>query len=152
VDAADMVEPVITRGQATGVLKRWISNAEISPGEQEAVLMITPKVASNTDVANRFVLAYVQGLHDYRAAFGPEKKDQDAVIQSLLPLLDGFTADLLKEMSPTALDPDGLVNGPSLKDEQDWYAAHGYIKTPVQVENVVDNSFAQHARDVLGKK
>jgi NitT/TauT family transport system substrate-binding protein len=153
VDAADLVEPGITLGETQGALKRWISNAEISPGEQEAVLMITPKLAANTDVADRFVLAYVRGVHDYRAAFGPEKRDQDAVIQALLPLLpSGYTADLLRRVSPVALDADGLVNGPSLKGEQDWYAAHGFIKTPVDVDEVVDNGFAEHARDALAKQ
>ena len=150
VDAADIVEPSITLGEAKGLLKRWISNAEISPGEQEAVVMITPRLAANTDLANRFLMAYVQAVHDYLAAFGPEKTDQDAVIQAMLPLLpDGYTADLLRQLSPLALDPDGLVNGPSLKNEQEWYAAHGFIKTPVDTDDVVDNSFAEHARDTL---
>jgi NitT/TauT family transport system substrate-binding protein len=150
VDAADLVEPGITLGEAKGVLKRWISNAEISPGEQEAVVMITPKLAANTDVANRFMLAYVQAVHDYRAAFGPERTNQDAMVQAMLPLMpDGYTADLLKALSPVALDPDGLVNGPSLKAEQDWYADHGFVKTPVNTDEVVDNSFAEHARDML---
>jgi hypothetical protein len=95
-------------------------------------------------------MAYVQGVHAYRDAFGPEKKEQDAVIQELLPLLGtGYTADLLRSTAPTTVDADGLVNGPSLKDEQDWYAAHGFIKTPVNIEDVVDNSFAEHARGVL---
>jgi len=153
VDAADMVEPGITLGEAKGLLKRWISNAEISPGEQEAVVMITPKLAANTDVANRFMLAYVQAVHDYRAAFGPEKTDQDAVVQAMLPLMpDGYTTELLRSLSPVALDPDGLVNGPSLKNEQDWYAEHGFVKTPVDVDTVVDNSFAEHARDMLKQR
>jgi ABC-type nitrate/sulfonate/bicarbonate transport system substrate-binding protein len=60
VDAADLVEPGITLGKAQGALKRWSSNAEISPGEQEAVLMITPKLAAATDVADRFILAYIR--------------------------------------------------------------------------------------------
>jgi NitT/TauT family transport system substrate-binding protein len=151
IDAADMVEPAITQGESQGVLKRWISNAEIAPGEQEAVLMITPQLAGNTDVANRFIQAYVQGLRDYRAAFGPEKTDQAAVIASVTPLLpSSYSPALVAKVSPLALDPDGLVNTDSLKHQQEWYIAHGFIKTPADVDKTVDNSFAEHARTVLG--
>jgi NitT/TauT family transport system substrate-binding protein len=150
IDAADMVEPSITQGEAQGVLKRWVSNAEIAPGEQEAVLMITPALANNTDVANRFILAYVQGLHDYRSAFGPEKTDQAAVISSVMPMLpSSYTADLVSRVHPTALDPDGLVNADSLKHQQDWYMQHGFVKSLADVDKLVDNSFVEHARTVL---
>jgi ABC-type nitrate/sulfonate/bicarbonate transport system substrate-binding protein len=150
IDAADMVEPTITQGEAQGVLKRWVSNAEIAPGEQEAVLMITPQLAANTDVANRFILGYVQGLHDYRAAFGAEKADQSAVISSVMPMLpSSYTPDLVSKVSPLALDPDGLVNGDSLKHQQDWYMQHGFIKTAADIDKVVDNSFVEQAKATL---
>jgi NitT/TauT family transport system substrate-binding protein len=150
IDAADMVEPSITQGEAQGVLKRWISNADIAPGEQEAVLMITPQLAANTDVANRFMLAYVQGLHDYRAAFGPEKTDQAAVIAGVMPMLpSSYTPELVSKVHPVALDADGLVDVDSLKHQQDWYMQHGFVKTPADVDKVVDNSFAEHAKTAL---
>ena len=150
IDAADMVEPAITQGESQGVLKRWISNAEIAPGEQEAVLMITPQLAGNQDVANRFILAYVRGLHDYQAAFGPEKTDQTAMISSVMPLLpSSYTPDLVSKVRPLGLDADGLVDGDSLKHQQDWYMAHGFVKTAASVDQVVDNSFAEHARTAL---
>jgi ABC-type nitrate/sulfonate/bicarbonate transport system substrate-binding protein len=150
IDAAEMSEPALTGGQEQGVLRRWVSNAEIDPGEQAVVMMITPGLAANRDVADRFVLALVQGVHEYRAAFGPEKKDQEAVIGAMLPLLGtSYTADILRKMAPAAVDPDGLVNGDSIKDQQDWYAAHGFVKNEVNVDTVVDNSYAEHARATL---
>ena len=150
IDSADMVEPSITQGEANRVLKRWVSNAEIAPGEQEAVLMITPQLAANQDVANRFILAYVQGLHDYRAAFGPEKTDQSTVIGSVMPMLPtSYNADLVSKVKPLALDPDGLVNADSLKHQQDWYMQHGFIKTAADIDKVVDNSFVERAKTSL---
>jgi NitT/TauT family transport system substrate-binding protein len=150
IDAAEMSEPALTVGQEQGVLRRWVSNAEINPGEQDVVMMITPGLAANRDVADRFVLALVQAVHDYRAAFGPEKKDQEAVVGAMLPLLGtSYTADILRKMAPVAVDPDGLVNGDSIKDQQDWYAAHGFVKNQVNVDTVVDNSYAEHARAAL---
>jgi NitT/TauT family transport system substrate-binding protein len=153
IDAADMVEPSITQGEAQGVLKRWVSNAEIAPGEQEAVLMITPQLAGNQDVANRFILAYVQGLHDYRAAFGAEKTDQAAMISSIMPMLpSSYNADLVSKVKPLALDPDGLVNADSLKHQQDWYMQHGFVKTAADIDKTVDNSFAERARSALAQR
>jgi NitT/TauT family transport system substrate-binding protein len=150
IDAADMVEPSITQGEANGVLKRWVSNAEIAPGEQEAVLMITPQLAGNQDVANKFILAYVQGLHDYRAAFGDEKTDQANVISSVMPMLPtSYTPELVSKVKPLALDADGLVNADSLKHQQDWYMQHGFVKAAADIDKVVDNSFAEHARSAL---
>jgi ABC-type nitrate/sulfonate/bicarbonate transport system substrate-binding protein len=150
IDAAEMSEPALTVGQEQGVLRRWVSNAEINPGEQAVVMMITPGLAANRDVADRFVLALVQAVHEYRAAFGPEKKDQEAVVGAMLPLLGtSYTADILRKMAPVAVDPDGLVNGDSITDQQDWYAAHGFVKNQVNVDTVVDNSYAEHARATL---
>jgi NitT/TauT family transport system substrate-binding protein len=150
IDAADMVEPSITQGEAKGVLKRWISNAEIAPGEQEAVLMITPQLASNQDVANRFIQAYVQGLHDYVEAFGPQHIDEAGVIGSVMPMLpSAYTPELVSKVSPLGLDTDGLVDADSLRRQQDWYVAHGLVKTAANIDEVVDNSFAQRARSVL---
>jgi NitT/TauT family transport system substrate-binding protein len=152
IDAADMVEPSITQGEAQNVLKRWVSNAEIAPGEQEAVLMITPQLAGNQDLANRFMLAYVQGLRDYRAAFGAEKTDQPALIASIMPMLpSSYNADLVSKVKPLALDPDGLVNADSLKHQQDWYMQHGFVKAAADIDKVVDNSFAEHAKSALAK-
>jgi NitT/TauT family transport system substrate-binding protein len=153
IDAAEVVEPALTLGEEQGVLRRWMSNAEISPGQQEVVMMVTPKFAANKDVADRFMLALVEGLHEYRAAFGPEKKDQEAVIAAVLPLLgNNYTADILRKIRPLGLDANGFVNGDSLKQQQDWYAAHGFIKTPVNIDDVVDNSFAERAKDGLNKR
>ena len=150
IDAAEMSEPALTVGQEQGVLRRWVSNAEINPGEQDVVMMVAPGLAANRDVADRFVLALVQAVHDYRAAFGPEKKDQEAVLGAMLPLLGtSYTADILRKMAPVAVDPDGLVNGDSIKDQQDWYAAHGFVKNPVNVDTVVDNSYGEDARAAL---
>ena len=153
IDAAEVVEPALSLGQEQGVLRRWISNAEIAPGQQEVVMMITPRLAANRDLADRFVLGLVQGVHDYRAAFGPEKKDQDAVIAAVLPLVGaGYTADVLRKVYPVGLDPDGLVNGDSLKEQQEWYVAHGFVKSPVNIDAVVDNSFAERARVSLASQ
>jgi hypothetical protein len=52
-------------------------------------------------------------------------------------------------MVPVAVDPDGLVNADSIKDQQDWYAEHGFVKNQVNVDTVVDNSYAEHARATL---
>lgn len=131
-------------------MRRWASNAEINPGEQVVVMMMTPGLAANRDVADRFVLALVQAVRDYRAAFGPEKKDQEAVMTAMVPLLGtNYTADILRKIAPVGLDPDGFVNGDSIKDQQDWYAAHGFVKSPVNIDTVVDNSFAERARATL---
>jgi ABC-type nitrate/sulfonate/bicarbonate transport system substrate-binding protein len=150
IDAADLTEPTLTLGQEQGLVRPWVSDAEIDPGQQKGVMMITPGLAAKPDVADRFVLALVQAERDYRAAFGPQKKDQEAVIGAVLPLLGtNFTADILRKMAPLGLDPDGFVNGNSIKDQQDWYAAHGLVNKPVNIEAVVDNSFAERARATL---
>ena len=150
IDVAAVSEPTLTVGQDQGVLRRWVSNAEINPGEQEVVMTITPGLAGNREVADRFVLALVQAIHDYRAAFGPEKRDQEAVVGAMLPWLGtNYTADTLRRMAPVGMDPDGLVNRDSIKDQQDWYVAHGLVKKTVDVDAVVDNSFAERAGATL---
>jgi len=42
-----------------------------------------------------------------------------------------------------------LATADSSKDQQDWYAKHGFVKNQVDVDTVVDNSYAEHARATL---
>jgi hypothetical protein len=64
-------------------------------------------------------------------------------------LPSAYTPELVSKVSPLGLDTDGMVDADSLRRQQDWYVAHGLVKTAANIDEVVDNSFAQRARSVL---
>src|SRR5438552_3089640 len=62
IDAAVQVDPTAAVAVNRGVAVKWHEAAELSPGVQAAVIVYSPKFAQQTDVADRWMLAYLQGV------------------------------------------------------------------------------------------
>ncbi len=81
VDAAFMVEPLITQANEKNIARVLVRAGSVDPGAELAVLMYSGAFAKETDAATKFMVAYLKGARDYYDAFY-EKKDRDAVIPS----------------------------------------------------------------------
>jgi hypothetical protein len=54
-------------------------------------------------------------------------------------------------MRPTGLDPDGKVLEAAIANQQDYYAEIGQVQEKVEMDRVLDLSFAEYAVSVLGE-
>ncbi|MHB1344746.1 MAG: ABC transporter substrate-binding protein [Thermoleophilia bacterium] len=150
IDAAVQIESLITGGEEAGILSYFKDAEEYAPGEQVAVLLYSDDFAKNTEVANLFMYAHLQGVRAYNDAIVQGSKDRDAVLAILTK--DTFIDDpaMWTKMRPTGLNVDGSVLEDAVAGQQDYYAEIGQVDTTVTMDKVLDMSFATWAVDQLG--
>jgi len=151
IDAAMMIEPLLTNAVSAGVFGVYKRTDEFYPNQQIAVILYAPHlVTQQREVGERFMLAYVKGLRDHWDAYtrGVGKAE-------LLDILSRNTAvkdkALLEQLVPVGLNPDGYVNMSTFSDDVEWWTDHGYVQGRVDPAQVVDNSFVDYAVERLGR-
>jgi len=151
IDAGTYIEPFITDSAAKGLISVWKRGDEYTPNQQVAVIQYAPGFAKRTDLATRFMVAYLKGVRLYNDAFA--RKDPAARAE-VVDILASQTAlkdkSLYDKMGLPGLDPNGTVNTADLKRQQDYYLSSGQQKNSADLDKVVDGSFASAALKQLG--
>jgi NitT/TauT family transport system substrate-binding protein len=137
------------------VAVRIAGNDEVYPYQQTAVVLYSEEFATKRpEIALKFMRAYLKGVRDYNDALeggriaGPASDDLITLLQTYTDLKD---AEVYRQLSPNACDPDGAVNLDSLRKDLEFFRELNLIeKGNISVENVVDQSFAQKAVQELG--
>jgi NitT/TauT family transport system substrate-binding protein len=75
------------------------------------------------------------------------RQEAIAILTRNTPIKD---AALYERMAMPGLAPDGRINVPSLTRDQDFWLARGVQQSPVNLGELVDQSFADAAVAVLG--
>lgn len=148
VDAAFLLEPLVTRAVDQNIAVYWKPGDQIAPNHQAAVLVYSQKF-STTEAAKRFMVAYLKGVRDYNDAF---RKNIDK--NSILSILSAYTklpVDIVTKANPPGLNPDGYVNIASIKEEQDYFFSTGQVKEKADIDKIVDHQYADYAIQKLGK-
>ncbi|HEY8394584.1 MAG TPA: ABC transporter substrate-binding protein [Thermaerobacter sp.] len=152
VDVAMHIEPLITQGEAQGILKRFgDAGRDYAQGFQIAEVLASPQFVADKELSQRFMLAYVKALRDYNDAF--VKRDK-AKMAEIIPIMTKYTAlkdpALWEKVYVPGLNPDGRLNVESLQAQLDWYRENGYFKGEIDLQRVVDQSLVEYAAGVLG--
>jgi NitT/TauT family transport system substrate-binding protein len=152
VDVALQIDPLLTLGEAQGILVPWKRAAEIYPGQQIGAVMYGPRIGEiGQNLGNRFMVAYVKGLRDYNEAFGPRRAGRAEVVSILTKNTNVKDPTLYDKVTWDYMNPDGYINADTLARDMDWYVANGYLTEKPDLNRVVDNSFADYAVRTLGK-
>ena len=61
-----------------------------------------------------------------------------------------MNADLLRRHGFTGIDPDGRINAESAAFDMNWYLEGGHIERPIDLDQFIDVSYADHAVAQLG--
>ncbi len=145
IEVASTLEPVCAQAVAQGVAVRWRTTADYHPGQTVATVFYSPQFAQNTDLATRFMVAYLQGVRDYRRAY----LEKDAALrQKLDPVMAAWTGidpSVYDGMVIPELLPDGQVNVRSIEELQDFFLQTGQIPERADIQRYVDNSFREAA-------
>jgi len=150
IDASNMLEPLLTRTLDEGFAALYKRTDEIYPYQQNAALLYGPQfMANQRDVAQRFMVAYVQGLRYYNDAFTKGLNKADVV--AILARNTKVDPSVVERMTPVGLNPDGYINMDAFAADVDWWTSQGFIKTRVDPAEVVDNSFVDYAIARLGR-
>jgi len=153
VDASVSVEPgpaIATRNGIAVVVK---SDDEIIPYHQIAVLLYSETLAAKSDVARRFMRAYLRAVRFYNGALqdghmaGPNADEVISILAASTPVKDPA---IYKAITPTGINPDGRVNVQSLADDLQFYREQGLIKGDIKVDRLVDDSFVSAVLGEIG--
>jgi NitT/TauT family transport system substrate-binding protein len=149
IDAALQVEPAATQAVRRGVAVKWREAAEVRPGVQAAVVAYSPQFAQRTDIARRWMIAYLQGVRDYTDAF--TKNLNRAEIVGILTRQTAVTdPSLYDQMGFSYIDPNGRVSEDSLVETLEWFTQQGFVSQTPNLRDALDLSFADFAVDRLG--
>ncbi|MDB5594130.1 MAG: tauA [Hyphomicrobiales bacterium] len=153
VDAGATIEPIATLAVQGGQAVEITRDDQIYPNHQIATLIYAEDFAKKTDLATRFMKAYVRGIRFYLKALKDGHlagETSDEVIAILTEYTSVKNADLLRKITPTGMDPDGKVNVESLQRDLDFYTSQGLVESKLDLSKIVDSSFVDAAVKALG--
>jgi NitT/TauT family transport system substrate-binding protein len=153
IDGGMVVEPFATQFAAKGIsfpFKRAADFMKKPPLEVSVILYSKGWTDKNPDQAKAFTLAYLKGVRDYYDAMkgGPKRAEVVDICAKYTSLKDKAMYD---KMQWSYMDPNGEISFDGLRDQQDWYAKHGYVATKANVEAMADRRFLDYALEKLGR-
>ena len=97
--------------------------------------------------------AWVKGARIYNDALKDGHiagKGAEAMLQLLVENTKVTDKDVYRRMIAPAINPDGAVNAAGLKQDYLFYKGQGWIEGDIDPDSLVDNSFANRTREMLG--
>jgi ABC-type nitrate/sulfonate/bicarbonate transport system substrate-binding protein len=149
IDAAMVIEPFITQGISKGILSPWKDPIEYDPDAQTALLVFGTGLTKNTEVANRFMTAYIKSVRDYNDAFFKDK-NRSEIIDILCKYSVVKDPVLYEKMYPTGLNPDGYLKTKGIALDLAWYKQNNLLTSDIQLYDVIDHRFVDFALKILG--
>lgn len=155
LDAAMVTEPNATRAVLTGTVARVSPDADqIYPWQQVAVLLYRGDFARReAATATKVMRAYIRATRDYNDALANGKltgKNSDEIISILSKSTQEKDPAIYKAATAHGCNPDGMVNVASMKHDYEFFKEQGLITAPVDIDKVVDMSFAKAVVKELG--
>jgi NitT/TauT family transport system substrate-binding protein len=152
IDAGVVIEPILSAAVGRGVASTWepgrTSTAYGGP-YQAGLLLFSDQFASQTDLARRFMVAYLRGVRDYNDAF-VKGEGRDDVVRVLTEATAVKDPGLYEQMHMAGLNPDGRVGRRSMQTELSYFHERGYYSGNLTLDDVIDPSFAEYAAQQLG--
>jgi NitT/TauT family transport system substrate-binding protein len=153
VDVTMTNEPTVTRAVREGVAVRLVTNDQIYPNQQVAVVVYGDSILKRPDVAHKFMRAYIKAVRAYNDAL-KDGRLAGRTAEDVISILTEFTAikdpEVYRTITPQGCNPDGRVNDASLKKDFAFFRERGLIVGKIQVDEVLDASFAERAVRELG--
>jgi NitT/TauT family transport system substrate-binding protein len=150
IDVAWSVEPFATIALNQGSVVVMGYDHLVNPYHQVGVLLYSPDF-SNSDLATKFMVAYLKGVRQYNDAF--VKQDpaaRERTINSLIAHTPVKNRALYDEMTVAALDPDGKMNLQSFDQQQEYFISTGTQQGRVDIQSYIDLQHIEAAARQLG--
>jgi NitT/TauT family transport system substrate-binding protein len=150
VSAAVMTEPFVTQTVKNEIGVRLVTLDQVVPGQQVGTLAYGSQfISTHRDWAEQFMVAYVQGIRAYHAAFA-RNVDKPRIIQILTQRTAIKDPQLWVEMTPAGLNPTGKVNVESIQRAENFFHQLGLVPQPPLLSTFIDHSFVDRANQMLG--
>jgi NitT/TauT family transport system substrate-binding protein len=142
IDGGSVNEPFATLliEQAGGV--RVASMDKFRPRFPAGYLLYgTSLTKTNPEAGRRYMIAYLRGLHEYKAAFGPDKKNTADVVA----LLKKYNMNITPDTPSMGVPDDGAPSFVAVPEFAAWLQQIGAIQAPPDIKGLVDDSYRQYA-------
>ncbi len=151
LDVGIAPEPSPTVAVGRGVAVKWHTGAEITP-QQGSVLMYTGAfIDEQPDVARDFMICFLLGVRAYNDAFVKRIPETRAEVKDIIVRRTSLKdADLLERIDPPNIDPNGALYRVGLTSDYEWFREYGGLAEALDLNQVIDERFAQEAVSVLG--
>ncbi len=144
VDAAIIPPPLDTQAVESGIGFRLIDFADYFPREHTSFLMYgRTLLEQNRALGLRIMVAYLQGLQRYNE--GPTARNV-----AIMTEYTKVPPEIIRKGGWAAIYPDGFVDVTGLRRYQDWLFDLDLVSVRNPVGRLVDSSFRERARDLLG--
>ena len=152
LDATVIPEPFQTRLAEQGVATVYQGSDQVDPGFQVAAVMYSAGFARDqADIARRFMVAYLRGVRVYNdAVIKGDVAARQVTVAALIQNTPVKDAALYERMVLAGLHPDGRMNVASIAQHQEYWLAAGVQQTRIDLDTLVDYSFADAAVQTLG--
>ena len=154
IDASVISEPLISIMIKQGFVARFATVDRFYPNEQAAVVAFGEAFSrGRADAAQRLMKAYLKGVRDYNDVLhdgrlaGPKA---DEIVDCVARYSVTKDRDLIRQVIPSACDPDGAVNVEGLAKDLAFIKTLGLVNASASVDEIVDMSFAKAAVAELG--
>ena len=151
VDAAFMIEPLVTQADAQNIARVMLPAGAVDAGAELSIMLFSPSFAKNLDAGSRFLAAFLEGARDYYDAFFLDKGREDVVklVTTYLSVKD----PKLWAMARQFTDLNGQVNVADLKRQAAFFKQQGTLSGPVpDIDAYLDKRFAENALKLIGKR
>ncbi|HKT19359.1 MAG TPA: ABC transporter substrate-binding protein [Stellaceae bacterium] len=137
------VLPVIAKGQVK--LLGW--SGDETPWQLGAIFVSTKTATENPMLIERFLRAYVKGVHDYHDAFtGPDERRTDGAqaeaVAGIIARYTGLTPERVKQ-GIVYVDREARIDVKDVLHQAEWYRSQGLVKSPVDPDQLIDRRFVK---------
>jgi NitT/TauT family transport system substrate-binding protein len=151
IDATIQLEPYLTAAELGGIAVKVSGVNEIYPEQQSAAIFYASQfITEHPDLAEKFMIAYLEGVREYNGAF-IKGKNKTEIVFLLKKHIKIESDEIWNKMIPAGINPDGFLNKKSLAEDMKWYKEHGFIDKICDTEKAVDHTFVEKALVHLGK-
>ncbi|MDE3075586.1 MAG: ABC transporter substrate-binding protein, partial [Chloroflexota bacterium] len=150
IDVAQGAEPTATVYADRGLAVKWLPASDIAPNFQYTFLLFSQKFADQkTDLAMRFMVAYLRGTRDWQQMLdsGKDKDQIFSYVSKYTPLKDRALFD---RTGQPVLPPNPRIDKESIRKQEDWAKERGLVSQEPPVDKIVDTRFIDAAMQKLG--
>ena len=153
IDGGMVVEPFAAQFAQKNIafpFRRAADFMKKPPLEVSVILYSKAWMDKQPDQAKAFTVAYLKGVRDYFDAMkgGPKRAEVVEICVKYTSLKDKAMYDKIQW---SYMDPNAEISFDGLRDQQDWYAKQGFVRSKANIESMIDRRFLDYALEKLGR-
>lgn len=155
IDVALPAEPMTTEAVTKGYGVKIVTDDDIFPNHQIAVIFYSGKFSTERpDAARRFMKAFIRGVRDHNDALDDKGMFVGEKGEGIIAILNEYTSvkdPAFYRTFPLAYcNPDGTINLQSIREDYAAFKTAGFITNDVDPMKAIDMSFLEWALKELG--